>query len=232
MNERGKMRETDTLLEKLQSAVSQHRSEMLQETMDEAFDAGIKLADVRRALTLGLEQVRLKLMSNETSIPNFLLCIDTMTQGLKSLSALKGDKNDVEDGPSIVIGVVEGDPHDIGKNIVAAIYLAHGYQVVDLGFGVPKETFTRSVEENSAQVLALSGMMSTTVAAMPEVIREVKVFSPNTVVMVGGAPLDQTLAVSYGADGYAETALTVLEETEQAINRVREGKPWLPLSQS
>ncbi len=226
------MREIDTLLEKLKSVVSQHRSEMLQKTIHEAFDAGIKPADVRRAMTLGLELVRLKLMSNETSIPDFLLCIDTMTQGLNSLSAFQGDQDDAGDGISVVIGVVEGDPHDIGKNIIAAIYRAHGYQVMDLGFGVPKEKFIQSVEESSASVLALSGMMSTTVAAMPEVIREVKVFSPNTVVMVGGAPLDQTLAVSYGADGYAETALTVLEETEQAINRVKEGKSWLPLSQS
>jgi methylmalonyl-CoA mutase cobalamin-binding domain/chain len=222
------MMETDALLEKIQSAVSQHRSDTLQESIDTAFDAGIKPADVRRAIMQGLERVRLKLMSNETSIPDFLLCIDTMNLGLNHLSARKGDQDDAKNGPSVVIGVVEGDPHDIGKNIIAAIYRAYGFQVVDLGFGVPKEKFIQSVVENSSLVLALSGMMSTTVTAMPEIIREIKARSPDTVVMVGGAPLDRTLAVNYGADGYAETAVTVLEETEQAINRVRKGAQWLP----
>jgi methanogenic corrinoid protein MtbC1 len=230
--ERSKIMKINSLLEDLQTAVSQHRAGMLQETIRKAFDAGINPDDVRRSLTLGLEQVRHKLMSNETSIPDFLLCIDTTIEGLNRLSVLRGDQEVAADEISIVIGVVEGDPHDIGKNIIAAIYRAHGYHVVDLGCGVTKDAFINSVKDNSPGILALSGMMSTTVDLMPEVIQEVKVRFPNTVVMVGGAPLDQTLAVGYGADGYAETAVTLLEETDQAIKRVKEGKPWLPSSRS
>jgi len=75
-------------------------------------------------------------------------------------------------------------------------------------------------------------MMSTTAVIMRDIIQEVKAESPDTVVIVGGSPLDETLARSYGADGYAETAATILEETEAAIRRVLEGKPWLSSNQS
>jgi len=75
-------------------------------------------------------------------------------------------------------------------------------------------------------------MMSTTAMIMRDIIQEVKAESPDTVVIVSGAPLDETPARSYGADGYAETVVTILEETEAAIRRALEGKPWLSSNQS
>jgi 5-methyltetrahydrofolate--homocysteine methyltransferase len=143
----------------------------------------------------------------------------------------EGDKANEGEIP-LVIGFVEGDPHDLGKNIIAAIYRNYGYRLFDLGRDVSKERFVKSAQENRARVLALSAMMSTTAMIMRDIIQEVKAESPDTVVIVGGAPLDETLARSYGADGYAETAVTILEETEAAIRRVIEGKPWLSSKQS
>lgn len=217
------MEERKHLLETLQLAVATHNSDWLQKAIREAFEAGIEATDVRYSITSGLEQVRHKLMSNDVSIPDFLLCIDTMTDGLNKFPSLEIDQNSVESKPTLVIGVVEGDPHDIGKNIIAAIYRAHGYPVIDLGRNVSQKTFIKGIEENSAGILALSGMMSTTVTVMPDIIHEAKVKLPEIVVMIGGAPLDQTVANRFGADGYAENAVTVLEETEQAIKRIRTG---------
>ena len=216
---RSKMTESDRLLEQLQTAVSTHDQEMLRATMARALDARLEAGDVNRAILLGLEQVRHRFMSNDTSLPDFLLCIDTVTEGLKRLSSVKGGYRAIENDVPIVIGVVEGDPHDLGKNIIAAIYRAYGYRVFDLGCQVPNEEFARSVVDNNAGVLALSAMMSTTVVAMRDIIREVKARSPETVIMVGGAPMDEALAWSYGADGYGETAVTVLEETKLAIDK-------------
>lgn len=217
------MTENDSLLKDLQTAVASHDGEMLHGTMDRTLDARLEAADVHRALLLGLEQVRHKFMSNDTSLPDFLLCIDTVSEGLTRLSSAQEARGVTEEDTAIVIGVVEGDPHDLGKNIIAAIYRAYGYRVIDLGCQVPNAEFARGVVDNSAQVLALSAMMSTTVVAMRDIIRDVKAKSPDTVIMVGGAPMDEALAWSYGADGYAQTAVTVLEETEVAIEKAAHG---------
>jgi methylmalonyl-CoA mutase cobalamin-binding domain/chain len=118
----------------------------------------------------------------------------------------------------------------LGKNIIAGIYKACGYAVFDLGAQVSNAEFLRNVEEKEAQVLAVSAMMSTTMAAIPELIKKAKEIVPDTVIMVGGAPLDEVLAKKYGADGYAETAMTVIEETAAAIERVSKGIPWSALN--
>jgi len=217
--QRDKMISSSVHLRKLRTSISQHRRELLQNAIDEAIESGLGIVDLKQAMVIGLEDVRRGLMSNDVSIPDFLLCVDTMMEGLKKVSTFEKGQEVVANAVPLVIGVVEGDPHDLGKNIIAAVYLAHGYRVLDLGSGVPKQRFLETVIANNAKVLALSGMMSTTVAVMPEVIREVKGRSPQTVVMVGGAPLDRALAAIYGADGYAETARTVIEETELAIKR-------------
>jgi methanogenic corrinoid protein MtbC1 len=224
------MTEKSALLSELEMAVSRHDDEVMSGKLDTVMNSGISPAEISRAIMLGLDDVRRKLMSNDASIPEFLLCVDTMTEGLCRLSQSVRDRvDDIEsDAPILVIGVVEGDPHDLGKSIIAAVYRAGGYRVMDLGCQVPQERFVKTVLESGAKVLALSAMMSTTSPAMGDIIQEVKIKSPETVVMVGGAPLDAILAKKYGADGFAETAVTVLEETEMAIKRVAEGKAWLP----
>jgi dimethylamine corrinoid protein len=220
--------ESSGLLAELQTAVSRHDGETLQATIDRALEVRVEAADMHRAIIQGLERVRHTFMSNDTSLPDFLLCIDTVTQGLSRLSSLEAGTGTVEQGIPLVIGVVEGDPHDMGKNIIAAVYRAFGYRVFDLGSQVPNEKFASSVVDNGAEVLALSAMMSTTVVAMRDIIRDVKARAPDTVVMVGGAPLDETLARSYGADGYAESAVTALEETQLAIEKAAKGSGVRP----
>ncbi len=213
-------------LEKLETAVRYHNLEVMTEALETAVKSGISPVEIRRALIRGLEYVRLHLMTSDTSIPDFLLSMDSMTEGLRRLSTLQGDVKTSKGEIPLTIGVVEGDPHDLGKNIIAAIYRNCGYRVLDLGRDVPKADFIRSIKNNGAKVLALSAMMSTTAAAMRDIIREARAECPQTAVMVGGAPLDVILARSYGADGYADTAVNVIEETAAAIQRAHEGKTW------
>jgi methanogenic corrinoid protein MtbC1 len=129
----------------------------------------------------------------------------------------------------VVIGVVRETPRS-WQSISFGGLQACGYRVVDLGAQVSREEFERAVVENRADILALSAMMSTTMGSMPEIIKTVRIVSPGTVVMVGGAPLDRKLAELYGADGYAESAVTVLEETEAALGK-RTGAAQVHVSQ-
>lgn len=206
-----------SLLEDIRAAVKAHERESIAGFTAAACADGASSEDVRGALLAGLDDVRGRLMSNSASIPEFLLCIDTVTGGLHELSSVA--KEDPAGGTTVVIGVVEGDPHDLGKSIIAGVYSACGYRVVDLGNQVPSGQFAKGVVENGAEVLALSAMMSTTMGEMPGIVNEVKERSPGTVVMLGGAPLDRELAMEYGADGYAESAVRVLEETEAALKK-------------
>ena len=217
------MTESDSLLKGLQKAVSEHDDKTLAATIDRALEARVPVADLHRSVLLGLEKVRHGFMSNETSLPDFLLSLDTTTEGLRRLSPSQKGRSVAAEGIALVIGVVEGDPHDLGKNIIAAVYRAYGYQVFDLGCQVPNSRFVEAVLEHGAEVLALSAMMSTTAAAMRDIIRAVKARSPETAIMVGGAPVTEIAAKAYGADGYAESAVTVIEETKLTLEKAGKG---------
>ena len=209
------------LMEKIKAAVAAYQVDETVALTTRAMDTGLSMKEVRHAILDGLNTLRKTLMSNHTSLPEFLLCIDAATQGLAKLSEF-GDTGDKET-MTVVIGVVEGDPHDLGKSIISGVYRACGYRVVDLGVQVKTDEFERAVVENKADILALSAMMSTTMACMPDIIRTIKQTCPETVIMVGGAPLDRQLAEKYGADGYAQSAITVLEETETALGKNTRG---------
>jgi methylmalonyl-CoA mutase cobalamin-binding domain/chain len=216
--------EKNNTINLLEKAVQDHSPDALNKAIDQALKLGISKNEIRQALFQGLEHERRKMLSPETPLPKFLLSIDVVHEGLKRLSA--GDESAKAGAIPLVIGVVEGDPHDLGKNIISKIYSASGYQVFDLGVQVPLETFIKSITEKKAKVLAISSMISTTMVQMPEIIKRVRAIAPDTVIMVGGAPLDVKLAKSFGADGYAESAVTVLEETEAAMERVSAKEKW------
>jgi 5-methyltetrahydrofolate--homocysteine methyltransferase len=192
--------------------------------IDEALGLGISREMLKGALFQGMERVRLGLMSNEASIPEFLLTVDVMNDGLSRIIGVGGEE--VQAKVPIIIGVVEQDPHDLGKNIIASIYRAYGYPVTDLGRDVAQKAFVDAVGETSAGILALSAMMSTTMERMKGIIHEVKTNFPKVTIMVGGAFIDETIAKEYGADGYAESAIDLIDETKAALQRVKEGEDW------
>lgn len=167
------------------------------------------------AMTAGMEKARRKLKEGECSIPEFLLCIDAFRQGVSHLRDTSAAVPRKED--AVVIGVVEGDVHDMGKNIVAGVLEAAGYRVVDLGKDVPRDKFLESLKETKASLLALSTMMSTPLENMRDVIEWVRRLHPEVKILVGGAPLDERLARAIGADGYAEGAADVPGEAERVL---------------
>ncbi|MGC9324578.1 MAG: cobalamin B12-binding domain-containing protein [Desulfomonilia bacterium] len=177
-------------------------------------------SDITGNLLEALEQQRLNLMSNALSLPEFLLTIDTVNACLETIRNLGTEVCTKNHGIRVVIGVVQGDPHDLGKNIITGLYRAHGYEVHDLGRSVPKDAFLHTLMQHDAQILALSAMMSTTMPFMKEIIHDVRVTGRKVAVILGGAPLDAATARSYGADGYAQSARSAIEETEEAFSKV------------
>ena len=169
------------------------------------------------ALCRGMEKSRKSLAVKDRAVSDILLSIDCFNLGARELAGSDGAGNRAN-GASVVIGVVAGDVHHMGKNIVSAVLSANGFQVHDAGRDVPNHKFIDMVKETNAEILALSVMMSTPHNNMAELIRTVRYISPATRVIVGGASMDAELAGIIGADGYAEDAVTATEEFVRVLS--------------
>jgi methanogenic corrinoid protein MtbC1 len=119
----------------------------------------------------------------------------------------------------IVIGTIEGDIHDIGKNLVKVMFEAAGWVVHDLGKDVKLQRFVEEQNRTQSDVVALSALMTTSMLAMPKAIEMIKARDPNVAIMVGGAPLTREIATSYGADGYADNAGKAVREANEMLKR-------------
>jgi dimethylamine corrinoid protein len=205
----------ESCLKKIEDNVLTCDMESLTQTLPALRD-DVTADQLLAALNRGIESARKKFKQGEYAIPDFLLSIDAYRRGTAFLKA-RFPATDSDPSPRIVIGVVEGDVHDLGKNIVAAVLEASGYQVRDVGRDVPNEVFLETLESFRPQVLALSTMMSTTLENMEKLIEQVRQRYPETIIFVGGAPFDPGLAQRIGADGYAENAITIPDEARRVL---------------
>lgn len=214
------MNTENTILQKLEESVSSKDIESVSRAVSLIDMQSYSQTEIVNALSRGIEKSREYFKNGIFSIPDLLVAIDAYRRGityLKEISPKLMNPETEDDKPRVVIGVVEGDVHDMGKNIVAAVLEACGYQVYDLGRNVPNETFLEAIRATKADILALSAMMSTPLANMRILIEMAKTMYPRTAIIVGGAPFDADLARRIGADGYAENAITAPDETNKLL---------------
>lgn len=162
---------------------------------------------IENGLVDGMNRAGKLFETEEYFIPELLLCSDAMYAGLDILRPhLKRAEN--QSRPKIVIGVVEGDTHDIGKNLVKIMLEASGFEIIDLGRDIAPQRFVDEAVKSNAVIIALSTLMTTTMDGMAEVIRLLQVANVRDrfKVIVGGGPISQSFADRIGADGYASGA--------------------------
>jgi methanogenic corrinoid protein MtbC1 len=212
------MNAEQAILKKIEVAVCDCDEALLEESMEGALQEGLPSYPVMRALTMGLDAARTRLRSHTTSIPEFLLAVDVMNYGFAKLLAFESGDEITSAPKTVVIGVVEGDVHDLGKNIVSGVLKACGFDVVDLGRDVQIGLFAEEALRREASMLALSCMMSTALPSMRSIVAEAKIMMPQMPVIVGGAVLDESVALAMGADGYAESAVMVPEEVSRVLS--------------
>jgi dimethylamine corrinoid protein len=162
---------------------------------------------IDKGLSKGMEKAGELFEEEEYFIPELLMCSDAMYAGLDILKPhIKADKSEVK--IKIVIGVVEGDTHDIGKNLVKIMLETSGFDVIDLGRDVPPSIFVERAKEEKANVIAISTLMTTTMDGMAEVIRilDKQNIRERFKIMIGGGPISQGFADKIGADGYSVNA--------------------------
>jgi len=182
----------------------------------DAYDA------IMHGLAKGMETVGDLYARQEYFVPELLLCADALYAALEILRPHL--KVETHASPhKIVLGVVEGDIHDIGKNLVKVMFDAAGWDVIDLGSDVKIERFAEEQQKTGAQIVGISALMTTSMLAIPKIIKMVKEGDPNSRVLVGGAPLNPNIAANYGADGYAENAGEAVAAAEALLTLKKEG---------
>jgi len=158
----------------------------------------------------------------EYFLPELITSAECMKAVMKIMQPeLEKAHIDVRSAGKIVIGTVEGDIHDIGKNLVASILSANGFDVVDLGADVKLETFIEKAAEVNADLICLSALLTTTMTGQKKLIELLKEkgLYGRFKVMVGGAPVNQKWADDIGADGYSENALTAVGAAKKLVEK-------------
>ena len=216
------MASKEELHEKMKNGVIEYQEEEVQEAAQAVLDEGYDpLEAIMDGLAAGMEVVGDLYDRNEYFVPEVLMCADALYAGLDILRPhIPADDGQVN--AQVVIGSVQGDVHDIGKNLVKMMFDVAGWQVHDLGRDVPLENFVEEQLKTDSEVVAMSAMMTTTMLGMKKVIEMIKEKNPNVGIMLGGAPVTQDVANLFGADGYAESAGNAVSEGIKMISRLRE----------
>ena len=205
------------LIKGIFNAVIDMDEDKTRELCIEALQKGIDAHyTITKGLTAAMDRVGVLYDKQEYFVPELLLCSDALYTGLEVLRPHIRIGETVS-RRQIIIGTVEGDVHDIGKNLVGIMFEAAGWVVRDLGKDVELSRFLEEHKKLPADVIALSALMSTSMLAMPKVIDMVKAEDSDVAIMVGGAPLTKEIAISYGADGYAENAGTAVPAAEEML---------------
>ncbi|MGN0405549.1 MAG: corrinoid protein [Bariatricus sp.] len=210
----------EELLKRLSDGVVDMEEDDVAEAAQEYLDAGYPAYDgIMEGLVDGMNRAGQLYEEEEYFVTDILLCSDAMYVGLDilrpHLPAVEGDRK-----VKGIIGVVEGDTHDIGKNLVKIMMETAGFEMIDLGRDVPLQKFVDVAKEEQVQFIGMSTLMTTTMEGMATVIRllEEAGIREQVKVIVGGGPLSQKYAEKIGADGYSPNAVEAVRLVKNLLN--------------
>lgn len=182
----------------------------------QALEAGLSLSDIlTRGLIIGMEKIGVKFKNNQVFVPQVLMSAKAMSTALKHLKKFFQDGS-VQRRGQFIIGTVEGDLHDIGKNLVAMMVEGNGYEVIDLGVDVKADKFVEAVKAHPGAYVGMSALLTTTMVNMEQINAALKQQFPGIVTFVGGAPVTQEFAHKIGADYYTDGP----QELVEILNRI------------
>jgi len=207
--------------DELTKAVVEGDSNASLELTKKAMDMGISAMEIlNRGLLPGMEIIGEQFEKQEIFFPELLMAADTM-KATVALLRPELSKSKIPPIGKCVIGTVEGDAHDIGKNLVKMMLEQNGWEVTDLGTDVPTEKFCSVIEEGSFDILGLSALLTVTMHVMDDIIKALKAtgLRDKVKVMVGGAPVTQSFTDQIGADAYAENAVEAARKAKSLVNR-------------
>ncbi len=186
----------------------------------EAVDEGVPPESiVNEGMIVGMNEVGRRFKANEFYVPEVLIAARAMHAGMDVVKPLLTESG-IEPRGRVVIGTVQGDLHDIGKNLVAMMLEGGGYEMIDLGVDIPPDQFVEAVDEHSPNIVAMSALLTTTMPGMKDTIDALEGagMRDKVKVMIGGAPVTQDYADEIGADGYAPDAASAVDLAAELIS--------------
>ncbi|MCK8827273.1 corrinoid protein [Natroniella acetigena] len=191
-------------------------TELTQELVDE----GTKPSQIiKEGLVAGMDVVGGRFKKNEMFVPEVLISAKAMHGGMDIVKPLLTEGESSSAG-TVIMATVEGDLHDIGKNLVAMMLEGAGFEVVDLGVDVTADEFVEAVKEHQPDIVGLSALLTTTMPAMEETLKSLEEagIRDQVKVMVGGAPVSEGFANEIGADGYAADGSTATDIAREFVS--------------
>jgi len=196
-------------LEKLKNVVLEFDMDNAEKIAEEVLADGVEPIEAADALTEGIQIIGDKFGSGELFLPDLVCASEVLKKAFPPINAaIEADGSKKKSLGKIVIGTVYGDIHSIGKNMVATLFYAAGFEVVDLGINVNSGTFLDAIRKETPDVLAMSALLTTTAKEQEKVIEGIKKegLRDKVKIIVGGSPINQEFADRIGADGYGATA--------------------------
>jgi 5-methyltetrahydrofolate--homocysteine methyltransferase len=194
------------ILEQVTDAIRRGKRDDAKRATSEAIATNIPAQQIVDALVAGMDDVGRRFQANECFVPEMLIASRAMRESMALLEPLLV-KAGIAPKFTAVIGTVQGDLHDIGKNLVAMMWRGANFAVVDLGTNVPPERFSAAAKEHNARLVGLSALLTTTMPAMKDAVASIRAAGlPGVKVVIGGAPVTQKFAEEIGADGFAADA--------------------------
>jgi corrinoid protein of di/trimethylamine methyltransferase len=211
---------TSKTIERIREDLYNYNSDAIKEDVKKALEEKVPPIDLIKILSETMKDIGDKFSRLELFLTNLMMAGDTMKAALDVILP-RMDKKDIPTKGKVVLGTVKDDIHDIGKNIVSALLTASGFEIIDLGKDVPSSKFVEEAERTGANVVAASALMSTTMAAMKDLVDyfSVKGVRNKYKIIVGGGPVTREYAKEIGADGYGENAVEAVRIVEELTRK-------------
>jgi len=208
------------LLEAILTAIVEGEDEKAASLVTQALDAGLPPLDIlQQGVVAGITKTGELWKANEYFLPDVILSADAFKAAMVPLEPRLREGHNDRPSHKFVIGVVQGDMHDLGKSLVIAMLQSAGFEVIDLGIDVPNETFIQAVKEHKPAIIGLGAYMTSTMLLMKDIIAELEAqgLRETVKVMIGGVPTSQEFADEIGADAWGKDALEAMTKARQLM---------------
>jgi len=204
---------TDRLITGQDDRVAQLTRQGLEEGLD-------PLEILNKGLIPGMDEVGRRFKEGEMYVPDVLIAARAMRAGMAELRPLLS-QSEVPSLGTVILGTIQGDLHDIGKNLVGIMMEGAGFEVIDLGVDVSPERFVQATREHHPRIIGMSALLTVTMMGMKRVLEDLQAegLRNSIVAMVGGAPVTQAFAQEIGADGYSHDAVSAVETARELLDR-------------
>ena len=201
-----------SILIEISENLQKGKAKIVKELVQQAIDEGMDPQEILGGLLSGMDVVGEKFKNGEVYIPEVLVAARAMNQGAALLKPLLAEAGAAAKG-KVCIGTVQGDLHDIGKNLVKMMMEGKGLEVVDLGTDVSPEAFVNAAIEQNCQVICCSALLTTTMGVMGDVVKaaEAAGVRQKVKIMIGGAPVSKDFCREIGADAYCADAASAAD---------------------